>query len=74
MLYVVSDTEREFEINGNIKINFVFSLAGNFTSYGMSHTTMVYFYSIEFISIYSVRIKAEDSSELVFPGDFKQFD
>ena len=70
MLYVVSDTEREFEINGNIKINFVFSLAGNLTSYGMSHTMMVYFYSIEFISIYTVRIKAEDSSELVYTVDF----
>ena len=65
MLYVVSDTEREFEINGNIKINFVFSLAGNFTSYSMTHTMVVYFFSIEIIAIYSVRKKTEDSSELV---------
>ena len=70
MLYVVSDTEREFEINGNIKISFVFSLTGNLTSYRMTRTMMVYFHSIEFISIYSFRIKAEESSELVYTVDF----
>ena len=33
MLYVVSDTEREFEINGNIKTKFVFFMQKNVLLY-----------------------------------------